>query len=173
MIVSLAGAASAAAMFTAPDVSTNETLTFRLIVTDNDGATNSDDVSVTVTDGSGIDVAQLLTGPVEQGESPGLFAAVIDEGGVRAAGVAGVRRQGSPEKLTVNDLVHIGSNTKAMTATMLAVLVEDSVFPYDWETTIADVFPELLDEIHSGYHAVDLFQLVRMTGGIPRNATDW
>ena len=106
-----------------------------------------------------IDIAQYLTGPVEQG--------------VRAAATAGVRRQGSPEKLTVNDLVHVGSNTKAMTSTMLAALVEDDVFPHDWETTIADVFPELLEEIHAGYHAVDLFQLVRMTGGIPRNATDW
>ena len=93
--------------------------------------------------------------------------------GVRAVGAAGVRRQGSPEMLAVNDLVHVGSNTKAMTATMLAVLVEDGLFPHDWETTIADVFPELLEEIHSGYHAVDLFQLLRMTGGIPRNATDW
>ena len=120
-----------------------------------------------------IDVAQYLTGPVERGESPGLFAAVIDEEGVRAVGAAGVRKQGSPEQVTVNDLTHVGSNTKAMTSTMLAALVEDGVFPHDWETTIADVFPELLEEIHAGYHAVDLFQLVRMTGGIPRNATDW
>ena len=104
-----------------------------------------------------IDVAQFLAGPVEQGESPGLFAAVMDEGGIRAAAAAGVRRQGSPEELTVNDLIHVGSNTKAMTATMLAVLVEDNVFPHGWETTIADVFPELLDQIHSDYHAVDLF----------------
>ena len=173
MIVSLTGAASATAMFTAPNVSMDETLTFRLTVTDDDGATNSDDVSVTVTAGPGIDVAQYLTGPVERGESPGLFAAVIDEGGVRAVAAAGVRRQGSPEKLTVNDLVHVGSNTKAMTSTMLAALVEDDVFPHDWETTIADVFPELLEEIHPDYRAVDLFQLVRMTGGIPRNATNW
>ena len=84
-----------------------------------------------------------------------------------------MRKRGSPEKFTVNDLVHIGSNTKAMTSTMLAVLVEDGVFPHDWETTIADVFPELLEEIHAGYHAVDLFQLVRMTGGIRRDAADW
>ena len=114
-----------------------------------------------------IDVIKFLTGPVESGESPALFAAVVDAQGVRAAGAAGVRRLGSPEKVTVNDLIHVGSNTKAMTAAMLAVLVEDGVFPHDWETTIADVFPELLDEIHPGYHTVDLFQLVRMTGGLP------
>ena len=84
-----------------------------------------------------------------------------------------MRRQGSPEKVTVNDLIHIGSNTKAMTSTMLAVLVEDDVFTYDWETTVTDVFPELRDELHTDYHSVDLFRLVRMTGGISPNAMDW
>ena len=46
--VSLAGADSLTAMFTAPDVSVDETLTFRLTATDNDGAQASDEVSVTV-----------------------------------------------------------------------------------------------------------------------------
>ena len=46
--VSLAGTAAATAMFTTPDVSMDETLTFRLTVTDDDGATASDEVSVTV-----------------------------------------------------------------------------------------------------------------------------
>ena len=171
--VSLSDRDRASASFDAPTVDATVTLKFQLTVTDDDGATASDDVSVTVTARPGIDVAKYLTGPVEQGESPALFAAVIDEQGVRAVGAAGVRRQGSPEKVTVHDLIHIGSNTKAMTSTMLAVLVEDGVFPYGWETTIADVFPELVGEIHPDYHDVDLFQLVRMTGGLPINAKDW
>ena len=47
-MVSLAGADSLTAMFTAPDVSVDETLTFRLAVTDDDGAQVSDEVMVTV-----------------------------------------------------------------------------------------------------------------------------
>ena len=47
-VVSLAGADSLTAMFTAPDVSVDETLTFQLTVTDDDGAQASDEVSVTV-----------------------------------------------------------------------------------------------------------------------------
>ena len=78
-----------------------------------------------------------------------------------------MRRQGLPHEVTVDDLIHIGSNGKAMTATMLAVLVEDGVFPDGWETTIADVFPELVGVIHPDYEGVELFEIVRMTGGLP------
>ena len=120
-----------------------------------------------------VDLADYLTGPVERGESPGLIAAVIDEHGVRAIGAAGLRRQGSRSPITVNDLVHIGSNTKAMTATMLATLVADGTFPKGWETTIGDVFPKLAKRIHSKYRSVTLSQMLRMEGGIPANAKNW
>ena len=46
--VSLTGSGAATAVFVAPDVSLDETLTFRLTVTDGEGAQASDDVSVTV-----------------------------------------------------------------------------------------------------------------------------
>ena len=118
-------------------------------------------------------IVKYLTGPVAEGKSPGLIAAIIDEAGVRAIASAGVRKQDSPEKFTVNDLLRIGSNTKAMTATMLATLVEDGTFIDGWETTISEVFPELVGEIHSGYHRVTLWQLVSHAGGIAREARDW
>ena len=46
--VVLSGDTTAIASFTAPEVSTDETLTFRLTVTDSEGATASDTVTVTV-----------------------------------------------------------------------------------------------------------------------------
>ena len=114
-----------------------------------------------------VDLSEYLAGPVERGESPGLIAAVIDEHGVRAIGAAGLRRQGSRSPITVDDLVHIGSNTKAMTATMLATLVADSTFPKGWKTTIGDVFPKLAKKIHAKYRSVTLSQMVRMEAGMP------
>ena len=111
-------------------------------------------------------ITKHLAGPVQQGSSPGLFAAVIDKKGVRAIATAGVRKLGAPEKLTVNDLVHLGSLTKAMTSVMLETLVADGTFPNGWKTTVADVYPELLEEILPDYHSVNLFQLVRMKSGI-------
>ena len=111
-------------------------------------------------------IVRHLAGLIEQGESPGLFAAVIDRKGVRAIAAAGVRKQGSPEKLTVDDQVHLGSLTKAMTSVLLEILVADGAFPGGWKTTIADVFPELVEDIHPDYYDVNLFQLVRMKSGI-------
>lgn len=118
-------------------------------------------------------IVKYLTGPVDQGKSPGLLAAIVGEEGVRAIAVAGVRRQGSSQELTVNDLIHIGSNTKAMTSTMLATLVADGTLARGWQTTIGDVFPELLFEIHPGYHSVSLRQLITMTGGVMPDAANW
>ena len=84
--------------------------------------------------GSAVDrsIVKYLTGPVAEGKAPGLIAAIIDEAGVRAIASAGVRKQGSPEKFTINDKVYLASNTKAMTSTMLATLVEDGTFVNGW-----------------------------------------
>ena len=128
------------------------------------------------TRGSGVSAAlirQLLTDPVQRGASPGLIAAVVDRRGVRAVAAAGVRKAEHPQPLLATDSVHIGSNTKAMTSTMLAVLVQGGTFAGGWNTTIAEVFPELHADVHPAYHSVTLWQLVTMTGGIKCDAADW
>ena len=71
-------------------------------------------------------IAPYLKDPLDNNKSPGLFAAIIDKEGVNAIASAGVRKQGSPELLTVNDLVHLGSCAKAMTSTMLATMVAET-----------------------------------------------
>ena len=67
----------------------------------------------------------------------------------------------------------MGSLTKAMTSTMLATLVADGTFVNGWQTTIAQVFPELRDEIHPDYRPVTLWQLVRHEGGVPDDVHAW
>ncbi len=129
--------------------------------------------SPAATAGADQSIAGYLMGPVSEGRSPGLFAAIIDGDGIRSIAVAGVRKQGSSEEMTVDDLVHIGSNTKVMTSVMLAQLVAEGVFPNGWKTSVGDVFPELVGKIHPGYESVRLDSLLRMRGGIAPNAADW
>ena len=137
------------------------------------GNTASQTFAVTVGESADGLIAEYLRGRVAEGRSPALFAAIVDEHGLRAVGAAGVRRQGSTPRATVNDLLHIGSNTKAMTATMLATLVEDRTFVNGWQTTVADVYPDLLETIHATFHSVTLWQLVTMTAGLARDAPNW
>ncbi len=125
------------------------------------------------TPGQELDISELLTPAINAGSAPGLFAAIIDEQGVRAIGAEGIRRQGHPEAVSIGDILRIGSETKAMTSTMLATLVEDGTFVNGWNTTIADVFPELLASIHQDYHSVTVSELVRMRSGIARNPSNW
>ncbi|MFN0136034.1 MAG: serine hydrolase domain-containing protein [Phycisphaerae bacterium] len=109
-------------------------------------------------------VTELLQTTVAAGESPAIGAAIIRDGKLVGVSVAGVRKAGSPEPVTVDDLWHIGSCAKAMTATVLAMLVEEDKLK--WESTLADVFPELKDAMHADFRSVTLDQLLAHRGGI-------
>jgi CubicO group peptidase (beta-lactamase class C family) len=53
--------------------------------------------------------------------------------------VVGVRRSDAPARATVDDRFHLGSNTKAMTATLAALAVERGAL--GWDTDAAEVLP--------------------------------
>lgn len=96
---------------------------------------------------------------------PALGAAIFDRTGQIDGAVAGVRARGGDNAATVDDLFHLGSNTKAMTAALLARLGEqDDVLSLD--TTLAEAFPTVAG-LHSDYSAVSLGQLLSHTGGVP------
>lgn len=138
-------------------------------------AAHSDGRCWPATDLTGADrsIGQYLSAPIQEDASPGLIAAIVDSEGVRAIASAGVRKAGAAGAFQETDVIHIGSNAKAMTAVMLATLVAEGVFAAGWETTVAEVFPELRDEIHADYRGVTLWQLVSMRGGVKRDATNW
>jgi len=56
---------------------------------------------------------------------PALAAAVVKTGVIVAAGVVGVRALGRQDRAQIGDRFHLGSNTKAMTATLAGTLVEE------------------------------------------------
>ena len=96
---------------------------------------------------------------------PSLAAVVVDSTGVRYIDAKGRRSIESDEKVTINDKYHLGSNTKSMTATLYAKLVEEGIF--SWESNINDYFKEY--RIHSKYSLVRFEQLLRHQAGITNN----
>ena len=100
---------------------------------------------------------------------PALGALVGDSRSVRAFASVGVRRAGTEDPIRPDDPFHIGSCTKAMTATVAARLVEQGKLR--WETTLAEAFPQLKQAIHSDYHTVTLRQLLYHRAGLPEDRT--
>ena len=73
------------------------------------------------------DLSDLLRPIREAREVPALGVAVLERGALRGLGVDGVRKVGSDEVVTTKDLWHLGSCTKAMTATWLAMSIKRRV----------------------------------------------
>jgi CubicO group peptidase (beta-lactamase class C family) len=96
---------------------------------------------------------------------PALAAAVVQQGRIVAAGAVGTRRVATHIPVTIDDRFHIGSDTKAMTALLAAMLVESGRL--GWDTTVAAIFPELVAAMAPGIGAVTLTQLLSHTSGIP------
>lgn len=115
-------------------------------------------------------ISQALSEIVNDGKAPGMIAAIISSEGVIAIGSAGERKAGSGIAFTTNDVVHLGSCGKAMTATMLATLVAEGKL--SWDTKLIEAIPELKNRIHTDYHKITLWQLLTHRAGIPKNPTD-
>lgn len=81
--------------------------------------------------------------------------------------VAGDRISGSDTPVQPGDLWHMGSNTKAMTATLAARLVEQGVI--SWDTTLGEALAGVDLEIHADLVDVALAELLTHRGGVIPN----
>jgi len=112
-----------------------------------------------------IDLAPDLGAVREKHGFPALAAAVIVDGRLHAAGVVGVRKQGSDIRAEPNDPFHVGSCTKAMTGSLVGLLVQQGKLT--WDTPLTDYFPEWKDKMHPDYRKVTLVQLLSHRAGLP------
>jgi CubicO group peptidase (beta-lactamase class C family) len=99
---------------------------------------------------------------------PALAAAVVKDGNIVAAGAVGTRRLGTDNPVGLDDRFHIGSDAKAMTALLAAMLVEQGKLR--WDGTVAEVFPELAGAMAPQVGAIRLDQLLSHTSGIPSDS---
>ena len=73
-------------------------------------------------------------------DEPGLGIAVVENGEITLTKGYGVKRLGAPAKCDENTIFGIASNTKAMTAAALAMLVEEG--KVEWDAPITNYLPE-------------------------------
>ena len=103
---------------------------------------------------------------IESGTAPGVVAASWRAGGEVALAVRGLRAVDGPQ-VRPGDAFHVGSNTKAMTATLVARMVEAG--QVSWDDTVADHLGALIDEIDPALARADFRALLTHRSGLVAN----
>jgi CubicO group peptidase (beta-lactamase class C family) len=94
---------------------------------------------------------------------PGMAAAVVGPDAIRVAS-AGVIKLGTAEASSTEHYWHIGSNSKAITATLAALLVQRGLLR--WDSTPAEIWPEKASTMHADLSAVTLRELLQHRSGL-------
>jgi CubicO group peptidase (beta-lactamase class C family) len=95
---------------------------------------------------------------------PALAAAVFQNGSIVACGAVGTRRAGTQIPVTINDRFHIGSDSKAITALLAGQFVQEGKLR--WDSTPADVFPELKSTMNAEFAKTTLEQFLSHSSGL-------
>ncbi len=117
------------------------------------------------------EIATKLAEICRKHDVPAMSVAMLNSKGLVQSQCFGVRKRGASDKVELADRFPIGSNTKSMTATLAAVLVEAGKI--EWETTIGEVWPKATDkDLHPKLRKVTLDQLLSHQGGVANNVSD-
>lgn len=117
-----------------------------------------------IADDKPLDVSERLAPLVEKHKVPALAAAVIEGDRLTKLGAAGIRARGDEAKVQSDDVWHLGSCTKAMTATLCARLVEQGKLK--WDSKVGEVFADQTEQIHANWRDVTLVQLLSHRGSM-------
>lgn len=101
---------------------------------------------------------------------PALAAFVVKGAEIAELSAVGKRSQDAEIQVTNNDMWHIGSITKSMTATLAGRMVDEGLVR--WNSTIVEIFPEWDGVILDQYRPIELQQLLSMTGGMSDKFND-
>ncbi|MEM9418692.1 MAG: serine hydrolase domain-containing protein [Planctomycetota bacterium] len=103
----------------------------------------------------------------QQHDLPAMGVAFVTTDGPQSLATAGVRKRGDTTAVTDQDLWHLGSCGKAMTATLIARLVEAGDLRF--EQTLGESFPALAQDMDEDLRSVTLFDLLSHRSGLPAN----
>lgn len=98
---------------------------------------------------------------------PALAVAIVTDTAIIDAQAIGCRRYGGEMNVTVNDQFHLGSNTKAVTAVLIGMLIDEGLL--SWDMTLSEIFPEYSGSIRSEYGEVTILNLLSHSSGFMRD----
>jgi CubicO group peptidase (beta-lactamase class C family) len=122
-------------------------------------------------DNTPVNVDAILQSILGRGaERFGMAGTVLRGERIIAQGAAGVRKRGTAERIMFDDQFHLGSCTKAMTATLVALLVEEGKL--NWTTTLGELFDDTVKPMHPAWKKVTLRQVLAHRAGLPLEPDD-
>ncbi|MGE3798185.1 MAG: serine hydrolase domain-containing protein, partial [Thermomicrobiales bacterium] len=101
-----------------------------------------------------------------RGDIPGASVVVVQNGEIVYAEGFGVKTIGSDDAVTPDTLMMIGSVTKSFTTTMMASMVDDSLFT--WDTPVVEILPEFVFANPELTAQITMRNLVCACTGVPR-----
>ena len=115
-------------------------------------------------------LAEGMAAAMEGHTVPALGLLVIRDGVVVDQDVRGVRSIDGTAAVALDDRWNLGSDGKAMTATMVARLVERGLLR--WDAPLSEMLPELAADMRPEYRDVTLLDLMSHRAGLPENLSD-
>lgn len=112
-----------------------------------------------------LDLRPIAAKAREAGGMPGIVVAVVPRDGSPILAADGRRVATETTAITTDDRMHLGSCTKAMTATLAAVLVAEGTI--EWTSTVGEVLDRDARDMDPAWRAVTLEDLLRHRGGAP------
>jgi CubicO group peptidase (beta-lactamase class C family) len=96
------------------------------------------------------------------------LAAMISRDGLTDVAAVGVRKAGDPIEVSIDDRFHLGSDTKAMTATLVALLVDRHALA--WTSTLGELLPDLVS-MDPAFRNVTIEMLLAHRSGLGSEST--
>ncbi|WP_353227926.1 serine hydrolase domain-containing protein [Novosphingobium sp.] len=101
---------------------------------------------------------------------PAMGVVVLRDGHIAALAVQGVRDNDGHDPVRADDPWHIGSDIKAMTATLIGRLVEQRRL--HWQDRVGAMLPEWANVMHPHYARATLADLLSHHAGLPHDLID-
>ena len=113
------------------------------------------------------ELIHILAGVRRKYDIPAMAAAVLTGQGLQKIAAIGTRKYGTDVPVTLYDLWHLGSDTKIMTSTIVAHLVEQRKLA--WTLTAQEVFTDLVSGFNPEARNITVLQLLSHVAGLPAN----